>query len=196
MRNSLGSNRGEQVGDRTGDLLQAEGERGVDLSVDVGQTWAFAATLGLMPVKSDANFLQGRVSEMRSWKLAISTHGDNLGNEASECGGSRAASKSTNGGVASANGLDKLGDDVLGTGVVHAIVELGNDGVGRAAEGIEGVLDVGDGPPHGDSGNSGGEGGSTGSEDSKDGRETHGEMRDLGRLLWLGTTGSVNEWKC
>jgi len=191
MRNSLGSNRGEQVGDRAGDLLQAGGERGVDLSVDVGQTWAFAATLGLMPVKSDANFLQGRVSEMRPWKLAISTHGDNLGNEASECGGSRAASKSTNGGVASANGLDKLGDDVLRAGVVHAVIELGNDGVGRAAEGIEGVLDVGDGPPHGNSGNGGGKGGSTGSEDSKDGRETHGEVKRLGKATLAG-----NDWKC
>ena len=58
LRNSLGSDRGEEIGDRARDLLQAEGERGVDLSVDVGQTWAFAATLGLMPIETDADFLQ------------------------------------------------------------------------------------------------------------------------------------------
>jgi len=59
LRNSLSSDRGEQIGDRARDLLQAEGERGVDLSVDVGQTGAFAATLGLMPIETDANFLNG-----------------------------------------------------------------------------------------------------------------------------------------
>ena len=127
-----------------------------------------------MLFESNANFLEGRVSRVRRWKFVI-THIDNVGDETTQIGGGRTASKAANSGGTSVDGTDEFGDDLLGAGVVHTVVELGNDGVGRAAEGVEGVLDVGDGPLFNDPGNGSGEGHCTGGEDSEDGRETHGE---------------------
>jgi len=193
--NSRGSDEWEQTGDQAEDLLQAKGERGVDLSVGVGQIGAVGATLGLMTIKTGVDFLEGCVSELCPWKLAI-THGDNASDERSERRASRTAgTKTTEGGGTSLDGSDELVDNVVGAAVVHAAIELGNDGVGRLAEDVEGVLDFGDGPLlrvdgpildgpvlHGPVldgillvglGNGGGEGHSTGSEDSEDGRETH-----------------------
>ena len=172
--NSQSSEEDKQTKAQVEDRLQAKGEREVDLGVDSDQARAPAATLLLVRVKTDSDFLEQRVSKVKSWKLA-NTYGGNFGNDVGDRRATKTTSKATEGGGTSVDGNDELNGNRIRALVVVAVVELGNDRVALLAEVGEGLLDVGVGPLGDDLGDSASEGHGTGSEDSEDGRETHGE---------------------
>ena len=66
IKNSQNSDKGKQTEAQTEDRLQANGEREVDVGVDVNQTGAPAATLGLVCVETDRYFLEDNVSQVES----------------------------------------------------------------------------------------------------------------------------------
>ena len=169
-----GSDEGLQTGCQVEGSLQETGERGVDLSVDIGQAGAFAATLGLMRVETLGDFLKQRVSEANPRVLA-NTYGDNVGDGGSDRRGSGTASNTAKGVGIVVDCSNEFADNRVGALVVVAAVELWDDSVALAAEVGEGLLDVRNGPLRDDLGDSAGKGHSTGSEDSEDGRESHDE---------------------
>ena len=169
-----GSDEDEQTKAQVEGRLQANGEREVDLGVDVDQPRATAATLGLMRIKTNRDFLKRDVSEANPWVLA-NTYGDNVGHDVSKRGCAETARKTANGGGTNVDGSNELNDDCIGALVIIAVVELGNNSVALVAEVGEGVLDVRNPPLRDNVGDGAGEDHGTGSEDSEDGRETHDE---------------------
>ena len=127
-----------------------------------------------MIIQADGNFLRRRVSGIWLQEHSI-TYGDNVGDDASDGSSSNPASATSKGGFAIVDCGNQLDDNTGGAIVVVAVVELGNDGVALAVEGVEGVLDVDIGPLRDDLGDSSSKGHSTSSKDSEDGRETHYE---------------------
>lgn len=172
--NSQGSDEDNQTEAQIEGRLQAKGQREVDLGVDIDQPRATAATLGLMRVETNGDFLKRRVSEANPWVLA-DTYGGNVGDNASKHSGTETARETAKGSGTNIDGSNELNNNCIGALVVIAVVELGDDSVALAAEDVEGVLDVRDGPLRDDLGDGAGEGHSTGSEDREDSRETHDE---------------------
>ena len=176
MRNSRGSDRGNQSGGRVEGRGQATGERLVYLTVGRSNVGAPAATRVLMALETVCDFLERRVSGARPARKFVATYSDNASDELSEIRGINAG-ETANVAFASVDSSIELGDDVAGALVVGTAVELWNDSVELVAEGREFILHGGpirNHPRDGD-GDGAGEGGGTGSDDDDDGRETHGE---------------------
>jgi len=145
IKNPQNGDKGEQTEAQAEDRLQANGEREIDVGVDVDQTRAPATTLGLVRVEADRDFLEGSVSGVEFWKLA-NTYGDCFNNGVSNRERAKTASKTTKDGGTLADGDNDLGGKESRARVIRAATVLGKDGVALVAEVVEGVLDVGIGP--------------------------------------------------
>ena len=127
-----------------------------------------------MVIQTDGDFLGRRMSGIGLREHSI-TYSDNVSDDTSDSSGSNPASAASKGGFAIVDRGNQLDDNTGGAIVVVAVVELGNDGVALAVEGVEGVLDVDIGPLRNDLGDSPSQGHSTGSDDNEVSRETHYE---------------------